>query len=66
MEMTVVKSLPNGDPDMIQNTMTCKYQIIRGKEQAKCYSGKANYLLAYIPACAPGNSPCVTATRTGM
>jgi hypothetical protein len=64
MEMIVVKSLHSGDPDMIQNTTTCKYLIIRGKEQASAIRVKANYLLAYIRACAPGISPCVTAKCT--
>jgi hypothetical protein len=45
MEMTLVKSLPTGDPDMIQNTF--KYLIFQRKEQASAIRVKANYLLAY-------------------
>ncbi len=32
--MTLVKSLHSDDPKVIQNTWTCKYPIIQGKELA--------------------------------
>jgi len=57
--MTLVKSLHSGDPDVIQNTWTCKYPIIRGKELASAIrvkAIKANQLLAYVRACALGIS----------
>jgi hypothetical protein len=67
--MTLVKSLHSGDPDVIQNIRACKYLGSRGKELASAIwvtaIEKAYYLLAYIRACAPGISPCVTATCTG-
>jgi hypothetical protein len=67
--MTLVKSLHSDDPDVNQNTRTCKYLIIRGKELAGAILvkaiKKAYYLLAYIQACASSVSPCVTATCTG-
>jgi hypothetical protein len=42
--MTMVKSLPSGDADMIQNTQTCKYLIIRRKKQVSAIRVKAYYL----------------------
>jgi hypothetical protein len=61
--MTLVKSLHSGDPDVIHNKWTCKNPIasaIRVKAIKKAYC-----LVAYIRICAPGISPCATATCTG-
>jgi hypothetical protein len=44
MEMTLVKSLKSGDPDVIQNP--CKYPLFRGKELASAILVKAIKKLA--------------------
>jgi hypothetical protein len=59
MEITLVKSPYSGDPDMIQNKLTCKHPLIQGKELANAIPVKAiNSLRSRI-------SPFITATCTG-
>ncbi len=48
MELTLIKSLHSGDPDVIQNMWTCKCLMIFRVRHLKCYSGKSYCMLILL------------------